>query len=132
MTDRFYRLLTGALILAGLYFDLHQLMIGLIGLMIFEGVTGFRLPHLLAYLGIGKAPQPGSVRVMCGSTAAFDIGIDAERAWRLVVAGMLILTYVMFFEALWFFPWFMGFAIFGAGLSGICPVLIFLQLLGFK
>jgi hypothetical protein len=45
---------------------------------------------------------------------------------------MLIVTVYVFSESLWFFPWFMGFAIFGAGLSGVCPVLISLKLLGFR
>jgi hypothetical protein len=49
---------------------------------------------------------------------------------------MLVSAYVLLHEydidVLWFFPWFMGFAIMGAGASGICPVLLGLRWAGFK
>ena len=33
---------------------------------------------------------------------------------------------------LWIVPWFIGFALFGAGLSGICPMVLGLKRLGFR
>ena len=131
MSDRIYRLLVGSLILIGLYYDLHGLMVGLIAVMLFEGLTPWRMPVLVAKYNHVQLPAC-SQRVLWGGNSAFNIPFHAERAWRLVVAMMLTVTYLLFYDAVWFFPWFMGFAIFGAGLSGICPVLIFLQLLGFK
>ena len=53
---------------------------------------------------------------------------EAERAWRFVVAGFLASFLAVFQEG----AWFMGFAIFGAGLSGVCPVLVSLKLMGFR
>ena len=62
--------------------------------------------------------------------------IDGLSAWRVFVAFMLVLSYVLIHEygygVLWFIPWFMGFAIMGAGASGICPVLMGLHRVGFK
>ncbi|NDP48348.1 MAG: DUF2892 domain-containing protein [Sulfuriferula multivorans] len=120
MSDRTYRLILGALLLVTLYFDIAYLMYFLIGLLFFEGVTNLRLPLLL------RQPQEESAAV-CNlepieHTSRFRL--EAERAWRLIVGLMLLVTYVLFYDLLWFFPWFMGFAIFGAGASGVCPVLI--------
>ena len=57
--------------------------------------------------------------------------IESERVWRILVGLFLVVGYSLV-EALWFFPWFMGFAIFGAGISGVCPVLIAVRYIGFK
>jgi hypothetical protein len=48
-----------------------------------------------------------------------------------VVGGLLAITFY-FYEQLWFFPWFMGFAIFGSGISNVCPVLLVIRWAGFK
>ena len=61
---------------------------------------------------------------------------DAIRAWRITVAvflaGSLLLLKEQNVEFVWFFPWFMGFAIMGAGASSVCPVLLFIRWIGFK
>jgi len=123
MTDRNYRLILGLAILVVLYFDLTYAMYGLIGLLFVEGITNWRIP-LLA----GKLTQ----RPDAPPLESFDFKwpLNAERAWRLVVGAMLLLTAVLFNEVAWFLPWFMGFAIFGAGISGICPVLLALHFAG--
>ena len=124
MNDRTYRLIIGALLLVSLYFDLDYLMYSLIALLFFEGVTNWRIPLLIQrvrgdfLLDISSDSQLAPVQ----RKRRFDF--EAERAWRLVVSILLLVTYVLFYTKLWFFPWFMGFAIFGAGVSGVCPVLI--------
>lgn len=128
MNDRVYRALAGALLLLGLYLERPEIIWGLIGLMLFEGVTNFRLPLVLQSL-FGSERGPDSQEPDIGVAR---IAFDAERAWRLVVATMLVLSWHQFSEQLWFFPWFMGFAILGAGISGVCPVLMSLRALGFR
>lgn len=131
MTDRNYRTLLGLLILLALYFNLDWLMIGLIVVLVSEALTNYRIPRLIcmlrncvtneqrfAYVDAAQLPEPRFV-------------FEAERAWRLVVGTFLLLGYI-FIDLLWFIPWFMGFAIFGAGLSGVCPVLLAIRWLGFK
>lgn len=119
MSDRTYRLLLGALLLVVLYFDITYLMYAIIGLVLFEGATNLRLPLLLNRLHGESAADSNLAPIRHGSRFDFE----AERAWRLIVGLMLVLTYVLFYEQLWFFPWFMGFATFGAGASGVCPML---------
>ncbi|MHB1214704.1 MAG: hypothetical protein ACYCY9_06920 [Thiobacillus sp.] len=120
MNDRTYRLILGALLLLSLYFEIRYLMYALIGLLFFEGVTNLRLPLLLRGSQGDAAAEDHLAPIQHSSRFKFE----AERAWRLIVATMLLVTYVLFYDTLWFFPWFMGFAIFGAGVSGVCPVLI--------
>ena len=120
MSDRTYRLLLGTLLLVSLYFEVRYLMVLIIGMLFFEGATNLRLPLLLrkwhGESGPTTPPTPGR--------PAPRFNFEAERAWRLIVGLMLAITYLGFYDILWFFPWFMGFAIFGAGVSGVCPVLI--------
>jgi len=128
MSDRIYRLILGTLLLVSLYFEVGYLMVFLIGMLFFEGVTNLRLPLLLRKLQgkpeANRALEPGQQKTR------FDF--EAERAWRLIVGLMLAITYLGFYDTLWFFPWFMGFAIFGAGASGVCPGLISVKWAGFR
>jgi hypothetical protein len=39
---------------------------------------------------------------------------------------------VLFYDKLWVLAWFVGFAVTGAGLSGVCPVLMLLRAIGFQ
>ncbi|MHB8746802.1 MAG: hypothetical protein ACYC7I_09810 [Gammaproteobacteria bacterium] len=132
MTERLFRLLTGSCIIMALYFDLRNLMVGLIALLLFEGLTNWRVPLLISRLRYGAGTAMARDETPWPVQARFNIGFDAERAWRFTVAVLLFFTYLLFYPQAWFMPWFMGFAIFGAGLSGICPMLISLKLIGFK
>ncbi len=128
MTDRLYRTLLGGLILILQYFDLRQAMMALVAVLLFEGVTNLRLPKIVnALLRVDDARLP---RPLPNPRARW--GIEAERMWRLVVGAMLLVGAVLYPEVLWFLPWFMGFAILGAGLSGVCPVLFAIRALGFR
>ena len=120
MSDRTYRLILGALLLVSLYLEINYLMYFLIGMLFFEGATNLRVPLLLRRLQ-GESAAVGDPAPTQRKTR---FNLEAERAWRLIVGLMLFITYLLFYDTTWFFPWFMGFAIFGAGASGVCPVLI--------
>lgn len=132
MSERFFRLIVGALLLAFLYFELTSAIPVLIAILLFEGVSNYRIPLLITNLRHAHAGPFGDSSELMPEPLAPRFGFEAERAWRLSVALMLAISVYAFNEQLWFFPWFMGFAIFGAGLSGVCPVLISLKLLGFR
>ena len=70
---------------------------------------------------------------------AFRKEILMNKKWGvglLIVAVVLVSNYALLheygYEVLWFIPWFLAFAIIGAGASGICPVLVGLRWAGFK
>lgn len=130
MTERVYRLLVGLSVLGILYLDFRPAMYGLIALMVFEAVTNWRVPLLVSLLRYGAAENHGSVAA--GGLIACRFSFEAERALRLVFSAVLFVTYVLFNQNLWLFPWFAGFALAVAGLSGICPMLLFLERIGFR
>lgn len=132
MSDRTYRTLLGLLILIVLNFEvLHPLMYVLIGLLFIEGLTNLRIPKLICKLRNCVASSERYIYQDADLVAEPRFGFEAERLWRLLVGGFLLIGFALV-DALWFFPWFMGFAIFGAGLSGVCPVLLGVRWLGFR
>ena len=132
MTDRSYRAVLGTLLLLALYFELPGLILALIVVMLLEGMTNLRLPLVLGRLVGGEGGCVPDGDDFAPARRRLQLPFDAERAWRIVVSLFLILSVFVFAEMLWFFPWFMGFAILGAGISGVCPVLISLRFAGFR
>lgn len=128
MSDRTYRLILGMLLLVSLYFEISYLMYFLIGMLFFEGATNLRVPLLLGKPQGDSGENSDLAPIQRGNR----FKLEAERAWRLIVGLMLLITYVFFYDEMWFFPWFMGFAIFGAGASGVCPGLISIKWAGFR
>ena len=127
MTDRMYRSLLGSLLLAALLFDLNLLMYFLITLLLLEGLTNWRIPLLIN--GLRRAPSNSAPVTKCHY---YRYQFEAERAWRLLIGSLLGVTYIFFYQSLWFIPWFLGFAIVGAGASGICPMEFSLKRIGLK
>lgn len=117
------------MLLAALYFEWPTVVYVYIGVLLFEGITNWRIPILLSRLN-GDQALANTCSLSPGENARLQF--EAERALRLVVAAFLIISYVIFSKDLWFFPWFIGFALFGAGLSGICPMVMGFRWLGFR
>jgi len=129
--QRLYMFFVGSVLLLALYFDLAWLVYTLVAFVIFEAVTNLRIVKLLARLsgstadGARKAVSPIMAR-----TSRFNF--DAERAWQLSIGPVLVLSYALGSNTLWFIPWFIALTVIGAGLSGVCPWLIALRAIGFK
>ncbi len=150
MSNRTYRLVMGALLLVFLYFELDWGVFALIFVLCLEGFSNFLIPDFInLFRTAGRSSGCDESLSPFPNKSCFLF--SAERAWRLVVALMLFLSFVLFSPhfneylqvfpqqwieqfsyIIWFFPWFMGFAIFGAGISGVCPVLITVKWVGFK
>ncbi|MCP3852611.1 MAG: hypothetical protein GY694_20645 [Gammaproteobacteria bacterium] len=150
MSNRTYRLLVGALLLIFLYFDLNMGIYVMIAVLFLEGLFNFLIPDIVNKIRYTEGESENDENLAPIQNKS-RFSFSAERAWRLVVALMLLIAFVLFNASLsnylnllhldiieqfsyinWFFPWFMGFAIFGAGISGVCPVLIAVKWLGFK
>jgi len=130
MSNRLYRLLFGLLLLIALYFDLYPMIYTLVGIAAFEAITNLRIPLVVSRLrGVETTdPNEGSLGISFHARTSFE----AERGWRLLVALMLVISVFIFPDPLWFFPWFMGFAILGAGISGVCPMFLGLKWSGLR
>lgn len=131
MSERIYMLVVGVYILASLYFDIDFLIYSLAALLVFEGLSNIRLTTMLQRAR-HVTLDPGLVLLDLNSRFAFE----AFRMWRIIVALVLVVTFALIhefgYDMLWFFPWFMGFAIIGAGASGVCPGLLALRRAGFR
>lgn len=130
MTDRTYRTMLGLALLVVLYFDYKLALYGLIGLVYFEGLTNIRVPMVVGFIRRSVLKQD----YIYADNALVEnskFKIESEQLWRIAVGLFLTIGYFLV-DALWFFPWFMGFAIFGAGLSGVCPILMAIRWFGFK
>ena len=132
MTDLTYRILLGLTLLPGLFFDLNGLIYLLVAMIFAEGITNLRLPKVVALAGQRLASNQATfVYTPEPENSHFKYTAEAERVWRFVVGASLLLTFYNY-EQLWFFSWFMGFAIFGAGISSVCPMLLAIRWLGFR
>lgn len=125
MTERSFRLVIGIWLVLALFLAMPVAIQVLIAVLLFEGVTNWRLPGVLERLrGVPPVDQP--------TAAECRISFEAERALRLLVAGFLALALFGLPDLLWWLPWFIGFALIGAGLSGICPMVQALRWVGMR
>ena len=126
MSDNNYRIVLGGILLVSLYFDFSIVIYVVISIVFCEGITNFRIPKIVNYVlkkDLDQIAEPPN----------FRISFEAERAFRFTVSGLMMATYPLGPDSyVWFFPWFMGFAILGAGVSGICPALALFKWLGLR
>jgi len=111
-----------------LFMEWDRALYGFICLMLFEGITNWRIPVLISRLRYGSAYSLLSEQDRRLSTIDFE----AERALRLASAGFLIIAFVLFHDVLWFLPWLQGFALIIASFTSVCPLTEFFRKLGFK
>jgi hypothetical protein len=126
MSERSFRLIQGLYILLVLYFELDTLLYVYLGIIALEGITNWRLPTLINRLRYGS-PSPQE-----HETKPPRFNFEAERLLRLVVFTLLLFTVLIFPEAGWFFPWFIGAMLFMAGVTNICPMVMMFRYLGFR
>jgi len=128
MSERFFRIVLGVSLIMLLYFRLDELVYLYIAILAFEGLTNWRIPIVISRVRYGTV-MPAHIISPCES---MKINFDAERALRIVVALMLVVTFGLFKEEIWLFPWFIGFMLLSAGVTNICPMNMFLRWVGFK
>ena len=131
MSERFYLFLVGLYILCALYMGMDMMIYGLSVLLVFEGLTDLRLT-----IGLQKMRKITYETGLVAFKTKLRFNFDGLRAWRILVAIVLASSYISLHQYnvdfLWFFPWFMGFAIMGAGVSSMCPMLMALRWAGFR
>jgi len=131
MSERLFLFVVGAFILISLYIEIDMNIYILCLWLLFEAIMDIRLTTLSQKLMSTTVPAGLTV---FQTQARFDF--EALRALRIVVsvllAGAFILINEYHIDVLWFVPWFLGFAILGAGVSGICPTMLLIRWLGFR
>lgn len=127
MSERNFRIIIGLWLVTGLYFNSIEVIYALVGLLMFEGITNYRVPLIVCKIRYGSN-HPGLEK----KPASARISFEAERALRYIVALFISLPLIPGLEFLWWLPWFTGFALIGAGLSGICPMVLALRHAGLR
>jgi len=122
MSDRLFRLVFGITLIVATYFKQQNIIVALVGLLIFEAVTNRIILKTLGRLFRGNfGPQDMQIQ-----TPEPKFNFEAEQGLRLMMASALTLG-IAYPEQVWFFPWVVGFALISAGLAGICPVYLLLK-----
>ena len=127
MSERFNRIILGFSLLAFLFLEWHNAVWAIIALLVFEGITNFRIPSIvtkLRYATDGPAQD-------FESNENCTLNFEAERMLRFSVAATLSLG-IVYNEALWFLPFFVGFNVLLAGITGLCPLIMVYRKIGFR
>jgi hypothetical protein len=127
MSERYFRIIVGLWLITGLFLGLMEVIYALTAVLLFEGVTNQRVPALVSRLRYGRDWSNPEL-----SSQESRFSFEAERALRFIVVVFVIVSQQPGFEILWWLPWFLGFAFIGAGLSGICPMVMALRYVGLK
>lgn len=127
MTERWYRLVQGIYLIVALYLENDAMVYAFMVLLMLEGITNLRLPVLLLRLSGSWDKLEYESETEC-----YTFSIDSERLLRVVVVLFLLLSYVLFPEPVWFFPWYVGAMLLLAGITNICPMVMMFQFVGFK
>jgi hypothetical protein len=131
MSDRAYLFVVGFYIVTALYLEIELMIYGLIVFMLFEGVTGLTLTSVTQKI---RKVKLDSGLLQYETSPRFNF--DGFRALRIFFAVAMTAAYLGVheygIEMIWFLPWFFGFALLGAGVSSVCPVLLGMRWLGFK
>ncbi len=129
MSDRSYRFILGMSILISLFLKLHYIIYLIIGIMLIESVTNYRIPILINQFRSSNEEDP---EAQCTSLKDPYFNIEAERLFRFIIAVFISLGFVIYPDVLWFFPWFVALNLILAGITGICPLVMLLRKAGFK
>jgi hypothetical protein len=127
MSERHFRIILGLWLIIGLYLDMTVITYALITLLLFEGATNLRVPLLISKARFGDMNY-----YQDKITSSSRLPFEAERALRFIVVLLILLPLVYGMEFFWWMPWFVGFALIGAGLSGMCPMVLTLRRIGFS
>jgi hypothetical protein len=131
MSERNFRLLIGVWLMLALVAALPLPIYILMGMLLFEGITNWRVPALVTRLRAGTEPASAPA-VTAVATSDCVMSFEAERALRLILVAILGLALFLAPELVWWLPWFIAFALIGAGLSGICPMVSALRWIGMR
>lgn len=128
MSQRYYRLLMGLLLLVLLYFDLKLGLYMFMTVFMIEGVFNWRIPQLITNIRSTENTAPEKAE----ASHKYKFSFEADRIFRIAVVCFLALVFFVIPEQAWFFPWFIGFMILLSGITGLCPMILMLQKLGFR
>lgn len=127
MTERTYRFVLGAALTLLLYFHIEPLQYVYVGVLLWEALTGFRIPQLVSRLRYGSSYNDDP-----GDPTQYRFAFEAERGMRVVFATVMIAAFFLVPSDYWFVSWLVAIALFLSGLVNFCPMVTMLRWIGFR
>lgn len=135
MTERTYRFVLGALLWSALIVSaVNESLVPIfafVGLVLFEGVTNLRIPAIISRIRYGKY-QPESGEPTQSTHLRFFNSMEAERALRIIISLFVVGSFYIIPDLIWFLPWFVAGMLILAGITNICPMIMFLRWAGLR
>lgn len=133
MSERNFRFVLGITLWAVLIFSAYyENMIPVyvfVAFLLFEGITNLRVTTVVNHL---RHIQAADIQQANSCNLKFIDKIEAERVLRIIVAAFVFLSFVVFPDIFWFIPWFVAGMLILAGITNICPMVMFLKWAGLK
>ena len=133
MSERQFRFIMGVTLwLVLVYSAFYETMMPLfifVSILLFEGITNLRLPGLINRLRYGKSfpdPEENACNVKWFNK------IESERMLRFIVSIFVLVPFYVLPEIIWFMPWFVASMLILAGITNICPMVMFMKWAGLK
>ena len=144
MSERLFRLISGALLYLAL--TLSALLESptptyiYLSLVLFEAITNWRIPIIITRLRYGKQYKSYlenfSIKDKPASTANMFNNIEAERFLRVLVFILVLIPLIIHIDNasyqiyIDYIPWFVATMLCLAGVTNICPMVMFLRTIG--
>lgn len=133
MSERHFRLIMGAalwlVLISSAYYETMYPLFAFAGFLLFEGITNLRLTRIINKIRFGK----GNIETedsVCN--VKWFNKIESERVLRFIVSGFVLLPYYVMPDVIWFIPWFVASMLILAGITNICPMVMFLKWSGLR
>jgi len=127
MTERTYRFVLGAALTLLLYFHIESLQYVYVGVLLWEALTGFRVPLMVSRWRMGT-----TFREAQRDPATYRYAFEAERGMRVVFAAVMIAAFFVIPTDYWFISWLVATMLFLSGLVNFCPMVALLRWIGFR
>ena len=128
MSERANRFALGFCLIGFLFLEWNYGVYAIIFVLVFEAITNLRIATFLPgvqFATDGLTPDTAPTEI-------FKYNYEAERITRFTVATTICLGFVAYSELLWFLPYFVGLNLLLAGVTGLCPLVMFYKKIGFK
>lgn len=133
MSERHFRLIMGVTLWAVLIFSAYyETMLPIfifVGFLLFEGITNLRLTRLISKFRYDNFSEEFDEN---GCNIKWFNKIESERVLRFIVSGFVIIPFYVFPDITWFIPWFVASMLILAGITNICPMVMFLKWAGLR
>jgi len=133
MSERHFRLIMGAtlwlVLISSAYYETMYPLFVFAGFLIFEGVTNLRLTKIISKIRFGKYTQDTEDN---NCNMKWFNKIESERVLRFIVSAFVLIPFYIMPDIIWFIPWFVASMLILAGITNICPMVMFLKWSGLR